>query len=250
MKYALHVGLLGALLIAACTGPAGPEGPQGQQGPQGSQGPAGPTGPAGTFSGTFNGNVTLTGDVTVGGGLTVDGGVTASIFPVGMVVAYAASTPPPGWLICDGAAVSRTQYAGLFAVIGVTHGAGDLVNTFNVPDYRGRFLRGVDRGAARDPDRGARTAMNTGGNAGDNIGSVQGGQFTSHNHGVNDPGHAHTAPTSTGTSGGYEVALTAYGYDYVGGAPTSPSTTGISIQANGGNETRPVNANVNFIIKY
>lgn len=47
------------------------------------------------------------------------------------------------WLLCNGQAVSRTQYPALFAVIGVSFGSGDGVSTFNVPDYRGKFLRGL-----------------------------------------------------------------------------------------------------------
>ena len=48
------------------------------------------------------------------------------------------NTAPSGWLICDGAAVSRTTYADLFAVIGTTYGAGDSSTTFNLPDFQGR----------------------------------------------------------------------------------------------------------------
>jgi microcystin-dependent protein len=55
----------------------------------------------------------------------------------------ARSTPSAGWLACDGAAVSRTTYAALFAAIGTAYGAGDGSTTFNVPDYRGRAPVGV-----------------------------------------------------------------------------------------------------------
>jgi microcystin-dependent protein len=53
-------------------------------------------------------------------------------------------TAPSGWLLCNGAAVSRTTYASLFAVIGTTFGTGDDSTTFNVPDFRGRVPAGVD----------------------------------------------------------------------------------------------------------
>lgn len=59
--------------------------------------------------------------------------------PVGVVDHYAAQTPPPGWLVRDGSAISRTAYSDLFAVIGVTFGPGDGFNTFNLPDDRGIF---------------------------------------------------------------------------------------------------------------
>lgn len=52
------------------------------------------------------------------------------------------------WLLCDGQAVSRSVYAELFDMIGVSFGAGDGINTFNVPDYRGKFLRGLGGDAA------------------------------------------------------------------------------------------------------
>lgn len=60
---------------------------------------------------------------------------------VGTIKAWGGSTAPAGWLICDGAAISRTLYAGLFAVIGETYGAGDGSTTFNLPDVGG-FLGG------------------------------------------------------------------------------------------------------------
>lgn len=47
------------------------------------------------------------------------------------------------WLICNGQEVSRTAYADLFSLIGTNFGAGDGQTTFNVPDYRGKFLRGL-----------------------------------------------------------------------------------------------------------
>lgn len=61
--------------------------------------------------------------------------------PVGAVMPYAGSTPPAGWLLCDGSEISRTNYARLFSVIGTTYGAGDGNSSFNLPDYSGsRFL--------------------------------------------------------------------------------------------------------------
>ena len=73
---------------------------------------------------------------------------------VGEVAFFACSTPPSGWLKANGAAVSRTTYAALFAAIGTTFGAGDGRTTFNLPDLRGEFLRCLDDG--RNIDRGRR----------------------------------------------------------------------------------------------
>lgn len=72
---------------------------------------------------------------------------------VGAVVAFACSNPPAGFLIANGAAISRATYAELFARIGTTYGAGNGSTTFNLPDYRGEFIRGVDLGRGVDPGR-------------------------------------------------------------------------------------------------
>lgn len=66
--------------------------------------------------------------------------------PVGRIEGYAGSTPPAGWLLCDGAAVSRATYPQLFARIGITYGAGNGSTTFNLPNLRGRVAVGRDAG--------------------------------------------------------------------------------------------------------
>lgn len=66
----------------------------------------------------------------------------------GVIQMFAGSTAPNGWLICNGAAVSRSDYATLFRVIGTTYGGGDGSTTFNLPDLRGRFPIGVGNGDA------------------------------------------------------------------------------------------------------
>lgn len=251
--------IAGAVLaVLACAGPAGPKGDQGDPGAQGAQGAKGDPGPPGTFSGVFDGGVAFAGDVTITGGLSVTGPVSASIFPPGMVSAFAGTTAPAGWLLCDGAAVSRTQYSALFAAIGIAHGGGDGINTFNLPDYRGRFLRGQDRGVARDPDRASRTSMAGGGATGDNIGSLEADSNRSHSHGVSDPGHSHSqyVTANPGSCPGSGIIRSDYNNDvtdacpYAQGWGTGSASTGIAINASGGSESRPANAYVNFIIKY
>jgi microcystin-dependent protein len=71
----------------------------------------------------------------------------------GAVAMFARNTAPPGWLKANGAAVSRTTYAGLFAVLGTVFGAGDGTTTFNLPDLRGEFLRGWDDARGVDTGR-------------------------------------------------------------------------------------------------
>ncbi len=176
--------------------------------------------------------------------------------PAGTIMAYGgtAQNIPNGWKLCDGATISRSQYASLFAVSGTQFGSGDGVSTFHLPDLRGRFLRGVAGATNLDPDAATRTAMNTGGSMGNQVGSVQGDAFQSHNHGVNDPGHNHMQNFQG--SGGNPIATM---NSVVGGngvvQPTNVATennvTGISIQSAGGSsETRPENAYVLYIIKY
>lgn len=69
---------------------------------------------------------------------------------VGTVAFFARSSAPTGWLKCNGAAISRTDYADLFDSIGTTYGAGDGSTTFNLPDLRGEFVRCWDDGRGVD----------------------------------------------------------------------------------------------------
>lgn len=66
------------------------------------------------------------------------------VTPIGGIIAYAGSTAPSKYLICDGSAVSRTTYANLFSIIGTTYGAGDGSTTFNLPNLKGRVIVGYD----------------------------------------------------------------------------------------------------------
>ena len=68
--------------------------------------------------------------------------------PPGSMMWWPRSTAPSGWLIRDGSAYSRTTYANLFKVIGTTFGSGNGKTTFNVPDDRGRFIRGYKSGTS------------------------------------------------------------------------------------------------------
>jgi len=64
------------------------------------------------------------------------------VLPAGAIVPFGGAAAPAGWLLCDGAAVSRTTYAALFAAVGTTFGVGDGSTTFTLPDLRGRFPLG------------------------------------------------------------------------------------------------------------
>jgi microcystin-dependent protein len=179
----------------------------------------------------------------------------SQLVPPGTVVPYAgvvggAVNPPPGWLLCDGAAVSRTLNGGLFTAIGTGWGAGDGATTFNTPDLRGMFLRGVDPAAVTDPDANTRTAIQSGGNTGPTVGTAEGDNFASHNHTLNDPGHSHlSAEYVTFAGAPFQGGYTSGGSPFLGGNSTAAASTGCTIAAKGGSETRPKNAAVNYIIK-
>ena len=89
-----------------------------------------------------------------------DGHIIAPFF-AGFIQMFAGATAPTGWLLCNGAAVSRTTYARLFAVIGTTYGAGDGSTTFNLPDFRDRFPVGAGSSYALNAKGGANTVTLT-----------------------------------------------------------------------------------------
>jgi microcystin-dependent protein len=171
--------------------------------------------------------------------------------PAGVVQAYAGPTVPSGYIICDGSAVSRTTYAKLFAAIGTSWGAGDGTTTFNLPDMRGMFLRGVDGSAGSDPDKTTRTATNSGGNAGNAVGSKQTDAFQGHGHQFTN-----SAGTSVNSQTWYESDSGNLGMT-IGGTTVSGTfqitnpkiLTGYSAPSVA-NETRSKNVYVNYIIKF
>lgn len=74
----------------------------------------------------------------------IQGAVSGDTLPVGTIVPFGSNTVPENWLLCDGSAVSRTQYQALFNTIGITFGQGDGFETFNLPDLRDRVPIGKD----------------------------------------------------------------------------------------------------------
>lgn len=133
-----------------------------------------------------------------------------------------------GWLLCDGREVDREIYADLFQVIGSSWGDGDGVDSFNLPDLRGYFMRGVDHGSGHDPEASTRTTLPDGGNSGDRVGSYQPDAFAEHSHTYVSFAIHNTAIT---TGGKWTVA-------------TKDDRTGVT----GGPETRPKNVYVEFLI--
>ncbi|MEW6314628.1 MAG: tail fiber protein [Pseudomonadota bacterium] len=161
----------------------------------------------------FTGGVPATGTAT--GTVYFDGIMHGEhdVFGAGTIGCFGFSGLIPGWLKCNGAAISRTVYAALFSRIGTTFGVGDGSTTFNVPDLRGEFVRGWDD--ARGVDSGR------------SFGSAQADDLKSHTHAI-------SGPTGAGYSRGH-ISYTGY-----------PDTSG----ATGGTETRPRNIAMSYFIKY
>ena len=218
------------------TGSTGSQGIQGVAGPTGSQGIQGATGTTGPIGATGT-----TGAVGPTGPMNPDG------VPIGTVLPFAGATPPTGYLLCDGSQINRTTYANLFTVIGSAWGTGNGTTTFNLPDLRGRFMRGVDGVAGNDPDNATRTAINTGGNTGNNVGSLQNDDVAAHSHSLlfnnSQSGGVPGSPSSVlaSNANGAGVIWTSSG-------PNTVNTA--SIQSTGGSETRAKNVYVNYIIKF
>ncbi|HAX91245.1 MAG TPA: hypothetical protein DCY07_03430, partial [Rhodospirillaceae bacterium] len=105
---------------------------------------------------------------------------------IGEVKVWPTETVPAGYLECRGQAVDRVAYADLFAVIGTTYGVGDGSTTFNLPDYRGEFLRGWAHGTTNDPDKATRTNSG-GGVTGDHVGTKQTSALATHTNSVDPP---------------------------------------------------------------
>jgi len=162
-----------------------------------------------------------------------------NILPAGMIIPFAGEEAniPDGWLLCNGAPVSATKYPRLFLAIGSSWGGSGM--TFNLPDLRGRFLRGMDNGTGRDPDATSRTASNTGGNTGDKVGSVETDIYGNHSHvGSTDAQGNHVHAASASAQGNHN-----HGGIISGGSHTHPLTfdvggylgkTGGSVEANSG----------------
>ncbi|QJI41416.1 phage tail protein [Pseudomonas sp. ADAK2] len=206
----------------------------------------------------------------------------------GMVAAFAMTATPTGWLKCNGAAVSRTAFAQLFAWLGTHYGGGDGSTTFNLPDMRGLFPRGWDDGRGLDPGRAfgvyqdmmlhshAHTASVAA--VGDHLHSAWTDAQGNHVHRTwtdAQGGHSHTAASSPGIgqgaggpnsvqqSGGqhatswdghhaHNVAMDGAGQHAhnVGVSASGAHTHGVTVAAAGGTETRPKNLALNYCIKY
>lgn len=172
--------------------------------------------------------------------------------PVGSVVPIASVSAPSNFLLCDGSSVSRSTYSDLFDVL--TDGAStspafgfETSTNFNLPDLRGKFIRGVDSGAGNDVSATSRTAQGTGGNTGDTVGSAQGFSTENNFQTTSSLTVTHNHQAYIAGSGLQDVIL--------GDTVTSTDVTSTSDGAHShtvtyDNETRPINLYINYFIRY
>lgn len=179
-------------------------------------------------------------------------------FPIGTIVPFAGILnteylKTQGWLYCNGNTISRTDYAALFAVIGSNFGEGDNSTTFNLPDFRGTFMRGVSATSNNDPDVGSRTSPAKGGSQGNNVGSVQG--FATGKPATalvtNLTGaHTHTAAHVPNDDSSYAMAGSYQAIWNSNGASTDASGSHThNVNGGGDKESRPINVYTYFLIK-
>ena len=216
----------------------------------------------------LSGNIALTlpSSITNGGFLQTDGSGNLSFqivagVPSGSVFCMAVATVPSGYLECNGAAVSRTTYAALFAIIGTNYGTGNGSSTFNLPDLRGEFVRGFDNGRGADSGR--------------SIASFQGASNASHNHSISLSGTTSTKSltgsvqrisetfNNSGSTTGVFSKSTGFNAGFTPGSPDNNDTGAFNIDAShnhtfsasgtsgsqGGGETRPRNIAMMYVIK-
>lgn len=147
----------------------------------------------------------------------------ASTVITGEVRQLAHPNVPSGWLSCDGQPISRALYPELFTALGVIYGAGDGTTTFNLPDYRGQFLRGFDDGAGVDSGRV--------------LGALQADALKSHTHtgtvSINNDTHNHSASTGNDTHNhSASTGNDTHNHSFFGDPNTNAGTTGGAYMGN------------------
>ncbi|EJF76755.1 hypothetical protein ME7_00787 [Bartonella birtlesii LL-WM9] len=167
---------------------------------------------------------------------------TQNFLPSGFIGTFATEKIPSGWLLCDGREYSRKAYVNLYAAIGSIWGVGNGYSTFNVPDLRGMFLRGLDSGKNIDKGRC--------------LGKKQEDSFKAHSHNgkTNSAGRHHHIVDGIRPQGLDVRLATNNKYYYSGYGDLSTSFSGehtheVFVDKTGEDETRPINMAVVYAIK-
>lgn len=186
----------------------------------------------GTLTGTLTLDAAPTADLQAATKKYVDDEIAGipsatDLTPAGTVIYTARSTAPTGYLKANGAAVSRTTYATLFSAIGTTYGGGDGSTTFNLPDLRGEFVRGLDDG------RGIDTSRTLGSSQGDAT-ALPNNAFTTSNPGNHS--HSYSGGDRQNLESGGQSQPVSQGGNTTGAAGAHTHTIG-----GGDAETRPRN---------
>ena len=158
----------------------------------------------------------------------IAGGTLYADAPIGSIQAYGGTTAPSGWLLCQGQAISKTEYAELFKVIGTAFGEGDGSTTFNIPNYRGKVPFGADTDNAIGTDEDGALPNIKGG-----ITGMRAGSGGTPNGCVQTTGSAENVSTWSGSYGGWNI-------------DASRSST---LYKDGQTTVVPANVRVNYIIK-
>lgn len=175
-----------------------------------------------------------------GGGWFLSAPTPQQTIPAGTIAMFGAPTAPDGWIPCDGRWLSRTQYPSLFAAIGEWWGRGDGQTSFSVPDLRGQFLRGWDAGRGVDANRTFASWQ-------DSQNKVHSHSGTTTENGDHNHAYSKRIDTNDGPDGNH-------GWGWLDKATDYTSTAGrhshaLLINSEGGNEARPVNLAIQYIIK-
>jgi microcystin-dependent protein len=178
---------------------------------------------------------------------------TLTAFVSGMLMPYAGSTAPSGWLLCYGQAISRTTYADLFTAISTTYGSGDGSTTFNVPDFRGRAAFGLDNMGGTAANRITNAVSGITGTTLGSAGGDQNSQSHTHTASVTDPGHSHDYRGNQMSGSGGVVAPGTNTGTLQGTFNVNSNTTGITVSnsttGSGSSQNMPPAIVVTYIIK-
>lgn len=179
-------------------------------------------------------------DVTVAQNMWYNGSAWQGLVPSGIMVEGATMTAPPGWLLCDGSAISRVTYADLFAAIGDDYGPGDGITTFNLPDHRGAASVCLDDLGTAAGAAGLLDVANT-------LGLIFGEQYhqmllaeiATHTHVQNAHTHTQNSHTHSMTHTHSETTVGAGSSIVVGGGAGGnvTGTTGAASSSNTGSQT-------------